>query len=148
VQLAMQVTVDESSGPTPPAAKAKAPNNRNAGPANADDRKAAAPAAFNSNAFFELEAISKGIREGRWGAFRVKIRWEVNPAPLKPSKRANLPNSHWVIQHVSASFDVVDADTGQPVRHPADDGNWNYWEAWEVKSGRRSERPFLLRRIS
>jgi len=40
----------------------------------------------------------------------------------------------WIVQNISASFDVEDA-FGSPFAHPANDGNWDYWEAWRVPAG-------------
>jgi len=102
------------------------------------ERTRAGKAPWKGNRWFHLAGESRGVHEGKWGVYRVKTAWHVTPAPLKPPKSAKLPATSWIIQHVTATFSVTDAKTGQPVSHPADDGRWNYWEAWKVPPGKTS----------
>jgi hypothetical protein len=77
--------------------------------------------------WYFLTARNTFIDEGWWGGFTVQTAFWVEPfAGALPDKTA------WVIQYVTASFDVKDADTGQRVVHPSDNGKWSFWEAGPV----------------
>jgi RHS repeat-associated protein len=68
-----------------------------------------------------------GTTRGANGQAVYAVKWELD----KPS-----PKGGFIIQHVRGSFDVFDA-AGNPIRHPADDGRWDYWEAWRVNPGQK-----------
>ena len=44
------------------------------------------------------------------------------------------PRGGDIIQHVNVKFNVTDC-SNNPVKHPSDDGRWNYWESWPVDVG-------------
>jgi|GEM_PF-2177945 len=77
------------------------------------------------------------VNEGKWGGFRAVINWIVEPRPIMPPKHTGLPSTSWIIQYVTAEFDVRDAN-GNRIHDPRDDGRWGYWEAWEVRPGQPS----------
>jgi hypothetical protein len=59
------------------------------------------------------------------GSFYWSINWELN-------NNADAKKGGYVVQHVQVKFDVKNAKDAK-VAHPADDGNWDYWELWQVK---------------
>ena len=98
----------------------------------------------SANDFYILDVTSQRIagprgrgRPGPWGDFGYTINWLVSPKAVKAPRGSGLSNDSWIVQHVQVTFDVKDKN-GNPVKHPADDGNWDYWEAWYVGPGKRS----------
>jgi RHS repeat-associated protein len=95
------------------------------------------------NDFYILDVIGQrvsgpnGGKPGPWGDFRYTINWLISPKAVKAPKGSGLSDDSWIVQHVQVTFDVKD-NNGNPVKHPADDGKWDYWEAWFVGPGRRS----------
>jgi len=57
------------------------------------------------------------------GGFKWVIQWILD---------AKTKTGGWINQHVTVSFDVKDCKDNV-LKHPADDGKFNYAEAWEVK---------------
>jgi hypothetical protein len=62
---------------------------------------------------------------GVLGSFYWSINWELN-------NNADAKKGGYVVQHVQVKCDVKNTKDAK-VAHPADDGNWDYWELWQVK---------------
>jgi hypothetical protein len=65
---------------------------------------------------------------GYWGAFIWPVNWGL---------KDNAKEGGFVIQRIEVTFDVTNQQ-GQKVKHPSDDGHWNYYEAWRIDKGKSS----------
>ncbi len=107
-------------------------------PTDTRDPTGEAAPAWDPTIWYHLTPDRPWLDRGFWGDFAVRVNWLVKPAPVRPPRSAGVPETSWIIQHVTAYFDVRDARTGRRIPHPADDGRWDYWEAWEVPPGKAS----------
>jgi len=107
-------------------------------PATVPDPSGEAPAEWEPVRYYSLGVGAlHPVIKGKWWGFSALINWIVEPRPIMPPKHTGLPSTSWIIQYVTAEFDVRDA-RGDRIHDPRDDGRWGYWEAWEVRPGQPS----------